>query len=49
MKKTVIQLKIKQRAPRSQIQQKSKIQNISRKVYKRDKSWKNTSLDQHPA
>jgi len=49
MKKTVIKLKIKQRAPRSLIQQKSKIQNISRKVYKRDKSWKHTALDQHQA
>jgi len=40
MSKVKITVKIKQRAPRTEVKLRPKAQNISRKKYNRDKSWK---------
>ncbi|MBS0618975.1 MAG: hypothetical protein JSR44_12350 [Spirochaetes bacterium] len=41
MKKISVKIKVQQKAPRTRIAQRPKVQNIDRKRYKRDQSWKN--------
>jgi len=45
MKKISKKIKVPQKAPRTRIAQRPKVQNIDRKRYKRDQSWKTDDAD----